>query len=135
MSSSHQTLKAIYLYIFSLVGLVLLIIGSVRLLDMGLKAFVFKQAEEQDRINYSRPSLSYPVDYLQKVEERGDEELSDEEKKAITSIVESYQDWEEKSSQIDPLTSRRHREASVSLALILIGLPLYAYHWKSTKKL
>jgi hypothetical protein len=134
MSSSRQTLKVIYLYIFSLIGLVLLIIGSVRLMNMGLKAFVFKQAEEQERIDYLRPSLYYPVELLQKAEEKGSEELTIEEKKAIASIIESYQNWEERNSQIDPLASRRHREASISLALILVGLPLYIYHWRMTRK-
>ena len=134
MASSRQTLKAIYLYIFSLVGLVLLIIGGVRLLDMGLKAFVFRQAEEQRRVDYLRPSLYSPVDLLKKVQEKGGEELSAEEKKAITSIIESYRIWEKQRDKIDPLTSSRHREASVSLALILVGLPLYIYHWRMTKK-
>ena len=135
MASSRQTLKAIYLYIFSLVGLVLLIIGGVRLLDMGLKAFVFRQAEEQRRVDYLRPSLYSPVDLLKKVQEKGGEELSAEEKKAITSIIESYRVWEKQRDKIEPLTSSRHREASVSLALILVGLPLYIYHWRMTKKL
>lgn len=134
MSSPRQTLKVIYLYIFSLVGLVLLIIGSVRFLDMGLKAFVFRRAEEQRRIDYLRPSFYSPVEFLQKLEEKESEGLSAEEKKAITSMIESYQVWEEEKSQLDPLTSSRHREASVSLALILVGLPLYLYHWRMTRK-
>ena len=48
----HTLVRTIYLYIFALLGLVLLIIGSVNFLNMGLKAFVFTQADEESRIFY-----------------------------------------------------------------------------------
>jgi len=43
-------IRTIYLYIFALLGLVLVIIGGVRFVDMGLKAFVFTKAEEEDKM-------------------------------------------------------------------------------------
>ena len=42
----YPLIRTIYLYLFALVGLALLISGSVRFVNMGLKAFVFTKAEQ-----------------------------------------------------------------------------------------
>ena len=129
----QSAIRTIYLYIFSLLGLVLLIIGGVRIVNMGLKAFVFTQADEQQRIDFLRPPL-YQIETLQKISEGELTQLSAEEKTQIKSMIQSYEAWLERSNEVDPLTSRRHKDASISLAMILIGLPLYLSHWKMTKK-
>jgi len=36
--------------------------------------------------------------------------------------------------KIDPVTCRRHKDAFLNLAMILIGLPLYLYHWRIIKR-
>ena len=133
MNKKHYPLiRTIYLYVFALVGLILVIIAGVRFLDMGLKYFIFTEAEQEQRIAELRPPSSYS---LEKVEEiKNNEELTDEQRKAINQWVEDYRNWEEKSKEVNPVTSRRHREASNNLAMILIGLPLYLYHWNLIKK-
>jgi len=129
----YPLIRTVYLYLFTLLGLVLLIIGGVRFVDMGLKAFVFTKAEEEQRLIYKQPySIPYPVQQIEKLqEEKG---LSEEEKVTIKQWLADYKDWEERRSQIDPVTAKRHRDASLNLALILIGLPLYLYHWQIIKK-
>ena len=129
----QSVIRTIYLYIFSLLGLVLLIIGGVRFVNMGLKAFVFTQADEQQRIDFLRPPL-YQIETLQKISDGELSQLSAEEKTQIKSMIQSYEAWLERSNEVDPLTSRRHKDASISLAMMLIGLPLYLSHWKMTKK-
>jgi len=129
----QSVIRTIYLYIFSLLGLVLLIIGGVRFVNMGLKAFVFTQADEQQRIDFLRPPL-YQIETLQKISDGELSQLNAEEETQIKSMIQSYEAWLERSDAVDPLTSRRHKDASISLAMILIGLPLYLSHWKMTKK-
>jgi len=46
----HSLVRTIYLYLFALVGLTLLVIGTVRFVDMGLKAFVFTKAEQAEKV-------------------------------------------------------------------------------------
>jgi len=137
----YPLIRTIYLYLFTLVGLALLIIGGVRFVDMGLKAFVFTKAEQEQRILYQ--TLPYPSLSLEKIAEVEDEEiekkegeitLSQEEKARIDQWIADYNDWKERRSKIDPVTARRHRDASMNLALILIGLPLYLYHWRIIKR-
>ncbi len=130
----QSAIRTIYLYIFSLLGLVLLIIGGVRIVNMGLRALIFTQADEQRRIDYMRPPTIYQMEKLEEIGLEESEQFTEKEKIQIQSIIQSHEAWQERSSAIDPLTGERHRDASISLAMMLIGLPLYIYHWKMTKK-
>lgn len=102
-------IRLIYLYLFSVVGLVVTVIGSVRLVDLGLKVLVFKGA---DRYEYYAP-------------------------KVVPSESESSESFDFKEQQIiqDRETIRqRQRQLSESIAMIVVGLPLYLYHWKTVQK-
>jgi len=134
----YPLIRTIYLYLFALLGLMLLIIGSVRFVDMGLKAFVFTKAEEEQRLIYQQVPIPYAVRTIEKFQQKIEEEkevcLSEEEKINIEHWLADYKDWKERRSKIDPVTARRHRDASLNLAMILIGLPLYLYHWRIIKR-
>src|SRR5690606_14271172 len=98
-------LRLLYLYQFSFVGLLILVFGSIRLIDLGLKIFVFPEA---DRYEIYAPPL-----------EDGKTQESQAE-------MEARQDRE--------LTRRRQQELSSTLAMIVVGLPLYLYHWRTIQK-
>jgi hypothetical protein len=129
----YSLIRTIYLYLFTMIGLVLMTIGSVNFVNMGLKAFVFTKAEEQERINYEKPPVSpYSISDIEDIKEG--EELSAEEKVLIGEWLEDYEAWQEKDQKVSYITSRRHQDASRNLALMLIGLPLYLYHWGLIKR-
>jgi hypothetical protein len=113
-------IRKIYLYFLSLVGLVLIVIALVRLVDLGLRVYVFKGAEEV--VVWPEPG-PIRVPGIKPGEER---ELTTEEKAA----------WEEKQRQtrVKENLRQRHRTASNSIAMIIVGLPLYLYHWRIIKK-
>lgn len=96
--------RFLYLYLFSFVGLFIMIIGSISLVDLGLKTYVFKLSE---RVYYPEPRVE------------GEQQLSVEELEARNK--------EEHSNQ-------RKRQVSNSLAMIVVGAPVYLYHWKTIKK-
>jgi len=132
IKKQHSLVRTIYLYFFALLGLVLLTIGGVRFVDMGLKAFIFTKAEEEQSLIYRQPPLLYSIE---KVEElQSEEALSEEEKIAVKQWLVDYKDWQERSLKINYIDSRRQRDASSNLSMILIGLPLYLYHWEIIKK-
>ncbi|MEX1014516.1 MAG: hypothetical protein WDZ80_05135 [Candidatus Paceibacterota bacterium] len=110
--TKKQLIRSIYLYLFSLVGLVLLIIGSVRLVNLGLKAYVFTEAD----IYYS-----YPSPERIPVTEDG-EEIKQPTKEEIAEHEEKQR------------TSNRQRDAAQALAFLIIGAPLYIVHWRLIKK-
>lgn len=131
----HSIIRTVYLYIFTMLGLVLLTIGGVRFVDMGLKAFVFTKADEEQRLyNKQLPFAPVPMEKLQTAAQGNQVTLSDSEKQSIQQWLTDYKNWKDQSEKIDPITSQRHRNASINLAMILIGLPLYIYHWSLIKK-
>jgi len=104
---------------------------------MGLKAFIFTKADEESRIFSKQipvPTISKIENIQQDIEEGKDICFSAEEKISVESWLADYNNWKESMSEFDAVTSRRHRDASMNLSLILIGLPLYLYHWKIIKK-
>ncbi len=136
----YPLIRTIYLYLFALLGLVLLIIAGVRFLDMALKAFVFTKAEEE-RIMYIQPPYApVAIEKLAAADgeklkaKEGEIVLTTAEKASVDQWILSYNDWQERTAKIDPVTSRRHRDASMNLAMIIVGLPLYFYHWGIIKK-
>ncbi|OIO48289.1 MAG: hypothetical protein AUJ32_00860 [Parcubacteria group bacterium CG1_02_40_82] len=131
----HSLIRTVYLYIFAMLGLVLLTIGGVRFADMGLKAFVFTKADEEQRLYNKQPSFA-PVstDKLGSLASDSQTTLSESERQNIRQWLSDYKNWQEQKTNIDPVTAQRHRDASLNLALILIGLPLYLYHWATIKK-
>lgn len=130
----HPLIRTIYLYLFTIVGLALLVIGCVRFLDMGLKMFIFKQADAPEKLQQQFSCQSYmpmPITKLEAIQDSG--ELTADEKAALRSFLEDYKRCKEEGAKIDYLASRRQRDASSSLAMILVGLPLYLYHWRIIK--
>ncbi|MCD6410420.1 hypothetical protein J7K92_00525 [bacterium] len=126
-------LRTIYLYFFSALGLVLVIIGTIRFIDMGLKTFVFTQADQQPRYYYPLPPAPVSLEKISQLSE-DDQELSKEEKQLLIDFLKEYKETKEKNEKINPLVAKRQRDASINLSLIIVGLPLYLYHWSIIRR-
>jgi len=97
-------IRLLYLYLFSFVGLLITIIGSVSLVDLGFKTYVFRVTE---RVYCPEPRME------------GEVQLSVDELEVRNKKEESNQ---------------RKRQVSNSLAMMVVGVPVYWYHWKTIKK-
>lgn len=100
------SLRLLYLYLFSFVGLLITVIGGIQIVDLTLKTYVFKVSE------YTYYPESAPI-------EAGKQAISSEESKK---------------RQEEEAANQRKRQLSTSLSMITIGAPLYLYHWKTIKK-
>jgi len=100
-------LRLLYLYLFSFVGLLITVIGSIQIVDLTLKTYFFKVSE------YS----SYPLMPI-----KGEDG-------ARTISVEEQQE-----QQAVEAVNQQKRQFSTSLAMIAVGSPLYLYHWTMIKK-
>jgi hypothetical protein len=109
-----ELIRTIYLYLFSLVGLVIVVIGLVNLVDLGLKALVFKNADQP--IRYP----SYPVKLMS----------PDTQEKVLTQEEQEEFDAKQAEAEKRQRQSERERSASQALAMIIIGTPLFIYHWR-----
>lgn len=98
-------IRLLYLYLFSFIGLLVVVIGGIRLVDLGLKVYVFHGA---DQYMISKPMMDGP-------------KIASEEAK--------MQEQFERDSQVEMIRNRQ-REFSGAIAMILVGVPLYLYHWK-----
>lgn len=112
--TKYPLIRKIYLYLFALIGLVLITVGCVRLVGLALKTFIFTKAD----IYYEYP-MARPAKIL--IPEGQEKELQQPSKEE----VEEYQK--------NQRTSQRQREAAGALAMIIVGLPLYLYHWRIIK--
>ncbi len=134
--NKYSLVRTIYLYLFALVGLTLLVIGTVRFIDMGLKTFIFTKADEEQRLNYIQPSSPYPIEKFQNIAQSPETTvtLTESEKETLQMWLVDYENWKKRRDAINPIISQRQRDASFNLAMIIVGLPLYLFHWRLIKK-
>lgn len=119
-----QNIKKIYLYLVSVITLIIWVWGSVMLINMALKTWIFPKADfnyysypakvdcqrmlaeqQADPKIYVDPSCTDP-DYEAKMEERAKEER----------------------------TAQKQRDAAQALAMIIVAGPLWYFHWSLAKK-
>lgn len=92
----------VYLYLFAAIGLITIIVGSVRMVDLGLKTFVFKDTDKFEIYPSKLPD--------------GQPELTVEE-------MQARQERETKRN--------RQRQLVEALSMLMVGVPVYLYHWKT----
>ena len=132
----YALVRKIYLYLFALIGLILMVIAGVQLINLGLKVFVFTQIERQET-SYQKMSPYGPFTQ-EKVAVLSTAttpvQLTEDEKVQMKNWLANYKTWEEEQKNLDPITANRQRTAADALAMLIIGFPLYFYHWRVIKK-
>jgi hypothetical protein len=108
-----EIIKIIYVYLFSVISLILIITGTVKLIDLGLKVYVFKQADV-----FYYPKI-YPE--INKGEKLTPEEIAKREEE------------QRKAEEINRIAERQ-RIASNAIALLIVCLPVFIYHWRLALK-
>ncbi len=101
-------IRLLYLYLFSFVGLLIIVFGSVNLVNLGLKTLVFPDIDSYE---------VYPV------------KITEVEGQPIEPSVE-----EQLASQKREISRQRQRQLVEAVSMITVGLPLYLYHWKTIQK-
>lgn len=90
------SIKLLYLYLFSIIGLIITVVGTVQLVDLGIKVFVFRGADKYEYIG--TPMYA------------GEKEVQERES-----------------------VRQRQRQVSTAVSMIIVGLPLYLYHWRKIR--
>ena len=139
MTTKYPWIRTVYLYLFSTIGLILLITGCVQFLNMGLKAYVFTQAEHEEEYWYMERA---PFDEgvrataVETNEAKEGEEvcLSENEKEQMITWLDDYEERQTEMEDYDPILVERHQTAAIALAQILVGLPLFLFHWLTIRR-
>lgn len=108
-----MSLKKAYLYLVSVISLVIAVVGAIMLLNMALKTWVFPKA---DRNYYSYPCPAAGAPDGKPV--ACDQASLDQQKKM---------DEENRSAQ-------KQRDAAQALAMIIVATPVWYYHWKMARR-
>ncbi len=110
-------IKKLYLYMVTLIGLVLVIIGATMLVSMGLKAAlgVNDYITYPNQYNCPVPASAKPSDVS-----------------APTCTLAQMQlqaDYDKKNN-----ANQKKRDVAQALAMIIVGTPVFMYHWKIARK-
>ncbi len=112
-------IKKVYLYMVSLISLVILVIASIMLINMALKTWVFTKA---DTDIYYVPAIvdctSYTEDMKKTAPECNDPDYAEKEE----------------ARQKENRAAQKQRDASNALAMIIVATPVFLYHWKLARK-
>ena len=108
--SAIEWVKKIYIYLFSAIGLIVVVIGSVQLINLGLKAWIFTKAD-----NYYNYPMPVSVPEKGQVVQQPDQ-----------AAIDQYQK--------NNMQSQRQATASNAIAMIIVGAPLFLYHWRLARK-
>lgn len=146
--STKSTIRTVYLYLFALVGLALTVIGLVSILNLVLKTYVFK-VESPRNTYYVKPtemtdSQSKTLSVIEKLKATDDVNkdkivsinLKDDQIKALDEWIKDYNYWkendlrqQEENNKIDYNLQDFNRTMSNTVSMIIIGFPVYLFHW------
>lgn len=102
------SIRLLYLYLFSFVGLLIVVIGSIQLVNLGIKTYIFPEAD-----TYSSYSPTLAPDG-----------------KSAPVIDENKMREQQAADQ----KHQKQRELANAVAMIIVGAPVYMYHWKTIQK-
>ncbi len=100
-----MNLRLLYLYLFSFVGLLIVVIGSIQMVDLGLKLTIFKDVDSYEI--YTAPKIAGEVQEPVEIQ---------------------------KARQQRDIEHQRQREFITAFSMLVVGAPLYFYHWRLIKK-
>ena len=129
-------IRVVYLYLFSLLGLVLVVIGSAQLVNLALRTYVLTEADAELRWQHvpEPPMRAMAPERARQMADDSVTPLEPEEREALRSWAAEYERTREQREAVDPVRSRRQRDAAGALGLLLVGLPLYLYHWRTIRR-
>lgn len=104
-------IKKSFLWVFATISFVLIIIGGVRIIDLGLKSFIFTKADDQNCIYLEHPAPVMPgMEGAVKVDPEAELQRCKENQ-----------------------ASSKQREASGAVAFLLVGSPLFWFFYKEAR--
>lgn len=137
----NPIIRTIYLYLFALVGLGMLTVGLAMIINLGLKTWIFTQADRFDNYYMSAPTPLYLIKETGSVSDLqlcADKcSLTAEQKEQIKNWLADYENWKNNEKNRDPnfyAVQNRQRQAATAISLILVGLPLWLFHWNVIKR-
>lgn len=131
--TQKNSIKTIYLYVVSLIGLMMIVIPTVYLINLALRSWVFTKADEAVEVWQQPPSPYFTGEAQgQALVDCSDKcSLTENDKTNLRNWLADYQAWKEKSQD---KSAKRQRDAVTALSFLIVGVPLFGYHWRLVRK-
>lgn len=111
----------LYFVLASLLGLVLIVFGTVSLTNLILTSTVLKSDSRQ----FSPPP---PQPYLDSAKLVDNTALTEEERKTLERWTVDYENWEKTEKDRDYEAENRRQSLAWSIAVLVTGIPIFALH-------
>ena len=114
-------IKKVYLYLVSLISLIILVVAGIILVNLALRTWIFTKADD---------AFYYPARIVC-------EEITSPDGVVMPQPAECADpDYEtkEREAEMDRRSAQKQRDASQALAMILIASPVFYYHWKLARR-
>lgn len=121
-----HNIKKIYLYLVSLISLFIVVFGAITLLNMALKTWVFTKA---DNAYYYKPTLDSCTRPVYENETTVDSKVPPGYRPCTEAELKEMEQ-----QQRDQQTGEKQRQASDAIAMILVGSPVFYFHWRLARK-
>ena len=108
-----MSLKKAYLYLVSIISLVIVVVGAIILINLALKAWVFKDADRY---------ATYPC-MAKIVSPDGAESGCNQ------AEIDAQRKADEQNRK-----SQRQQSAAQAIAMIIVAAPVWWYHWKNARR-
>lgn len=116
--SKSGTIKTLYFYAVSLISLMMIVFSTADLVNIGLKTWIFKKADQN--------AYPMPPCELQMISQPG---IAQEERDRQIKQCEASRVSE---SEVNAI--QKQRDAVRDLAFLVVGIPVFAYHWATIRK-
>ncbi len=113
-----HNIKKIYLYLVSLVSLVIIIVAAIMLINMALKTWVFTKA---DKDIYYYPRCAEMTPPAPAVE-------------GSLAKAPACNEEEEKKRAEESRAAQKQRDAAQAIAMLLVATPVFYFHWRIARK-
>lgn len=122
-TGKQSIIKTIYFYLVSFVALMMVVFSLADVINMALKTWIFTKA---DMDYYSMP-VSIECDQNYKPITPDQVKPATPEECAQRAALQKKQDEDNRDSQ-------RQRDAVRDISMIVVGIPLFAFHWWIIRK-
>ena len=127
MKKYGDAVGKVYLYLFSMLGLILVIIGSSGLINLALTSWVFTSSDPW----MAQPPVPRFTDNIETI--ASFEDLSEQDRALLERWLRDYESWEADSQNLHT-RHRNNESAARNISLLLVGLPLFLFHWRLVRR-
>lgn len=134
-TKTTKMIRTIYLYLAALISLIFVAVGTGRIINTALKAYVFPEAEKAGYGVCTNQPPMYEISSVQSIEKTKDSEITTEDqKRQLELLLADYKIWKENNTGEICYKRDRARNYVDSFTMLLVALPICLLHWRIIKK-